>query len=176
MALIVCEECGKKISNKAKACIHCGWPIELAIYDFEKAVKLDMLGRCYKVYLKKEHYKIEVLDYGEYKMELAQILKSIYTMGILDALEKIEHTPCVLFRDIEKMHADIVIEKLDKLDVEYKLYVDGELKLHNYSFISRDDKNTYDKKVDNSERPQNSINRFYIGVRNAINELLGIKK
>jgi len=27
MALIKCEECGKEISNKAKACVHCGCPI-----------------------------------------------------------------------------------------------------------------------------------------------------
>lgn len=27
MALIKCEECGREISNKAKACIHCGCPI-----------------------------------------------------------------------------------------------------------------------------------------------------
>jgi DNA-directed RNA polymerase subunit M/transcription elongation factor TFIIS len=28
MALIYCQECGKEISNKAKACIHCGCPTE----------------------------------------------------------------------------------------------------------------------------------------------------
>lgn len=28
MALIDCEECGKEISDKAKACIHCGAPTE----------------------------------------------------------------------------------------------------------------------------------------------------
>ena len=28
MALISCPECGKEISSKAKACIHCGCPIE----------------------------------------------------------------------------------------------------------------------------------------------------
>lgn len=27
MALIKCPECGKKISNKAKQCIHCGYPL-----------------------------------------------------------------------------------------------------------------------------------------------------
>ena len=27
MALIKCPECGKDISNKAKACIHCGFPL-----------------------------------------------------------------------------------------------------------------------------------------------------
>ena len=28
MALIKCIECGKEISDKANACIHCGCPIE----------------------------------------------------------------------------------------------------------------------------------------------------
>ncbi len=27
MALIKCPECGKEVSNKAKMCIHCGYPI-----------------------------------------------------------------------------------------------------------------------------------------------------
>ena len=28
MALIKCEECGKEISDRAKACVHCGCPLE----------------------------------------------------------------------------------------------------------------------------------------------------
>ncbi len=28
MALIKCPECGKEISDKAPACIHCGFPLE----------------------------------------------------------------------------------------------------------------------------------------------------
>lgn len=28
MAIIKCPECGKEISDKAKSCIHCGYPIE----------------------------------------------------------------------------------------------------------------------------------------------------
>lgn len=28
MALIKCPECGKEISDRAKACIHCGYPLE----------------------------------------------------------------------------------------------------------------------------------------------------
>ena len=27
MALIKCPECGKEISDKASACIHCGFPL-----------------------------------------------------------------------------------------------------------------------------------------------------
>ena len=28
MALIICPECGKEISSKAKICIHCGYPLK----------------------------------------------------------------------------------------------------------------------------------------------------
>lgn len=31
MALIKCPECGKEVSDKAKSCIHCGYPLE-AVY------------------------------------------------------------------------------------------------------------------------------------------------
>lgn len=31
MALIECPECGRKISDKAEACIHCGYPTKLNI-------------------------------------------------------------------------------------------------------------------------------------------------
>ena len=28
MALIKCPECGKEISDKANACVHCGYPLD----------------------------------------------------------------------------------------------------------------------------------------------------
>lgn len=39
MALIKCPECGKKVSDKANACIHCGYPLneqkeDVGITDF----------------------------------------------------------------------------------------------------------------------------------------------
>lgn len=33
MALIKCKECGKEISNQAKACPHCGCPIEASVHS-----------------------------------------------------------------------------------------------------------------------------------------------
>ena len=33
MALIKCPECGKEISDKASACIHCGCPIHASVAD-----------------------------------------------------------------------------------------------------------------------------------------------
>lgn len=37
MALINCPECGKEISDKAEACIHCGCPIKLKTESIEKS-------------------------------------------------------------------------------------------------------------------------------------------
>ena len=34
MALIKCPECGKEISDKANACIHCGYPLNEQEEDF----------------------------------------------------------------------------------------------------------------------------------------------
>ena len=43
MALIKCPECGKEISNKAQACIHCGSPlIEQENKIIIKMVRIDM--------------------------------------------------------------------------------------------------------------------------------------
>lgn len=43
MALIKCAECGKEISNKASACIHCGCPIEVLTKEknIEKKSKIE---------------------------------------------------------------------------------------------------------------------------------------
>ena len=34
MALITCPECGKEVSDKANACIHCGYPLSQQKEDF----------------------------------------------------------------------------------------------------------------------------------------------
>ena len=43
MALIKCPECGKEISDKAQACIHCGYPITESLEKQEAAPTVDSL-------------------------------------------------------------------------------------------------------------------------------------
>lgn len=52
MALIVCPECGKEISDKCEACIHCGYPlintkcnINGTIYDFKEELPIALLEK-----------------------------------------------------------------------------------------------------------------------------------
>ena len=46
MALILCEECEKEISNKAEHCVHCGAPVEgtQLLDDEELRDKMSNLG------------------------------------------------------------------------------------------------------------------------------------
>ena len=47
MALVRCPECGKEISNQAKACIHCGYPLDLISTKAEnKEVLLVSSGKA----------------------------------------------------------------------------------------------------------------------------------
>lgn len=52
MALIVCPECGKEISDKSEVCIHCGFPlintkcnINGVIYDFKEELPIALLEK-----------------------------------------------------------------------------------------------------------------------------------
>lgn len=52
MALIVCPECGKEISDKSEVCIHCGYPlintkcnINGIIYDFKEELPIALLEK-----------------------------------------------------------------------------------------------------------------------------------
>ena len=56
MALIKCPECGKEISDKAKACIHCGFPLDEKVDTVvvppkkQKTVASYMCNECLEMY------------------------------------------------------------------------------------------------------------------------------
>ena len=43
MALIICPECGKEISDKAQACLHCGKPMQK---EKEYILDVSLPGSC----------------------------------------------------------------------------------------------------------------------------------
>ena len=52
MALIVCPECGKEMSDKSGVCIHCGYPlintkcnINGVVYDFKEELPIALLEK-----------------------------------------------------------------------------------------------------------------------------------
>jgi len=47
MALITCEECGEKVSNKSLQCIHCGVPINAGAHS----ITIQKTSKTLKVHL-----------------------------------------------------------------------------------------------------------------------------
>ena len=151
MALIKCPECGKEISDRSPACIHCGFPLELlksssgsgideAIVekDTDKDVEDDTL--CEK------EYSLELLDYGNEKVQVAVALKNTLKMKDAEALELVASAPCYLFRGKQEHIIAPKMQKLNSLPVEYNLYLDGKLKKHK-SKIEIDKPDNYETKV-----------------------------
>ena len=44
MALIICPECGKEISDKASTCIHCGFPLSESNFEQKVGIAQDYAG------------------------------------------------------------------------------------------------------------------------------------
>lgn len=65
MALINCPECGKEISDKAKQCIHCGFPLEDYVQEF------NIYDMVLKKIIKKTSFAVCILEnyYGIAKGE-----------------------------------------------------------------------------------------------------------
>ena len=74
MALIECPECGKKVSDKANACIHCGYPLNEQKEDF---------------YIK----RTSLLDEDTLKYEFQKIADNV----LKSMEEKEPHSPFPLF-------------------------------------------------------------------------------
>ena len=130
MALIKCPECGKEISDKAPACIYCGFPISLLNGQSQQC--LDKENNIIKEsgLSSKTGYSIELLDYGNKKVQVATVLKSALKLKDVEALELVASTPCYIFKDKSEQIIAPIIQKLNTLPIEYKLYQDGTLKRH----------------------------------------------
>lgn len=89
MALIKCPECGKEISDKAKACIHCGYPLEnvdtrtnpnmclVNGVEYDLSFLLDdSIGEGYKTIQFSEMLQLSALD-------LPDIVREISTTKII---------------------------------------------------------------------------------------------
>lgn len=130
MALIECPECGGKISDKAPACVHCGFPLSLLSEKLKKEdnpkEELDIKTET----VSEKIYSLELLDYGDKKVQVALALKNTLKIKDTDALRLVTNIPCYLFKDKEEYIVESFIQKLNTFPVEYNLYLDGVLIKH----------------------------------------------
>lgn len=70
MALVNCPECGKEISDKSKACIHCGFPLE----DTEPKESINGIVRLF------EGYAANSLSIGDVSNIFSDIMQEVYNI------------------------------------------------------------------------------------------------
>ena len=101
MALINCPECGKQISDKAAACIHCGYPLENAAQTNNKARPSSICSiRLEKI--------TDLVKIAVHSTEIAAIL-NITTDELTTAIKQM---PCILKANIDINEGDSILSKL----------------------------------------------------------------
>lgn len=95
MALIVCPECGGKVSDKANACIHCGYP-------------MSQLAEMAK-------YKIILKDGGPNKVKVIGLISNVTGEGLLESKELYNSIPCNIATSLSKQDADNVIAAFKRI-------------------------------------------------------------
>lgn len=100
MALIACPECGGKISDQAKICVHCGYPLKRAISTFKiTLLEIPELSRWNEQRVKIITEKIDNVLRKVTKLEHSQI----------DSL--INNRPSVLLDGLSEKNADILVRE-----------------------------------------------------------------
>lgn len=97
MALIICPECGKEISDKAAVCIHCGYPIqEMKQADTNKT------------------YHVVLMDCGKYKTKMISALRDINHIGLKEAMDLASQCPVVIKTTTDENQAKKLVDQILK--------------------------------------------------------------
>lgn len=116
MALIICPECGKEISDKSDACIHCGYPlikmvntkcnINGIVYDFKDELPIALLEKT-------EDY---VAAYGKIRVKTSLSLSDADDLiRIIREMKAIPEsfTPSFPLEDREKLYGGSKAKKVE---------------------------------------------------------------
>lgn len=104
MALIKCPECGNNVSDKAKVCIHCGYPIQ-SIKD----------NKLYRVIIEKLNYDGTQKDKSELLLYCANFLRDNCNVNHYKSIECVKKLPYVVSDGLTKENAEYIVKNLSKL-------------------------------------------------------------
>ncbi|MBR3843110.1 MAG: ribosomal protein L7/L12 [Christensenellaceae bacterium] len=98
MALIKCPECGKEISDRVKACIHCGFP----------------LAEVLQIESKEENFLKKVVipccENTSYKIKAIGIVRQVTGLGLAEAKALVESTHPVVVNEVDLTKANEIAE------------------------------------------------------------------
>ena len=123
MALIQCPECGKEISDKARACIHCGYPLNA--YEANETTKLYQLKIPMRFTYEKKPNGLKNL-----RWLLGEILG--YTEDGIQAMED-DGYACIIAHGLTLTQALRIAQPFEDYDIVPSLYEENPLKFIPYN-------------------------------------------
>lgn len=126
MALIKCPECGKEISDKAPACIHCGFPLR-PFYGGETLTKIDDTSTKNKLSVisdkeTQEIYSLEIIDSNGSNVKIITILKKYFGYSLDDAKQTVSVFPIFAEASFDVKSIRCIAQELLDAGVVYKIY------------------------------------------------------
>lgn len=114
MALIACPECGKQISDKAPACIHCGYPLQ----EQPSTVPIINSSSSKKVVIPSFN------EFSQQKIPAIKVVREVLNMGLAEAKEFVEQpTPYVVVKDgLTQNQANLIAQKFQAINVDARIY------------------------------------------------------
>lgn len=83
MALIICPECGKEISDKSTQCIHCGYPLNEINNNINKLFNLALTS----------------VDKNK-KVITIKIIRETTGLGLAEAKNVVDDVPCIFLKGL----------------------------------------------------------------------------
>ena len=112
MALINCPECGKEISDKAKCCIHCGYPLD----EFHTTKEENISTQA------KDNKYVQLLDdlEKEFKIFVAQThpLNNTFESFVVKHKKIINQIKDILRKNCDSKSEDVVMKKFLDMIIE----------------------------------------------------------
>ena len=108
MALIKCPECGKEVSDKAPACIHCGFPL----------TDLEVRSQFYKVVLTSIQIK--------QKIKTVTLVRQITGLGLAEAKAFVESLPQTIATGLNAEDSNLIQKHFAACDATVSIQPDND--------------------------------------------------
>ena len=110
MALIKCPDCGKEVSDKAQACIHCGCPI----------ASNDVVVEA------KNGYQVVLVSVGGNKIAVIKEIRELHSiMGFDEAVQLVDSAPCCIKKYVSRSVAEQIQKKFQAVGADVQIQPSG---------------------------------------------------
>lgn len=137
MALIKCPECGKEISDKAPACIHCGYPLSLLNNEKAKSHTVEKQNNTEaKAKENQKEYSFKITNCNGSNAKMIITLKNKFHYSLEDAKAAILNLPLVISIKENITEIKKLAQEFTDAGIEYEVF-EGENKLE-FNLVIKD--------------------------------------